>query len=131
MLGPGERPIHGGQIGHRLADLHHAVGSQFEFPLEIELRQRQMRLGDHAHARDFDLIRRDRRFAMYSHARRVLSFRRRTENIQAQIMAQNPGKQLAFGIVAIFGMASARCASTARSRATAASTADSRRISFR
>ena len=105
MLRPCQRPVHGGQIRHCFANFHYAVGGQLDLALKIELRQRQMRLGDHPHARRFNLVRRDRRFAMHRHARCVLRIGRRAENIEAKIVPEDSSQQFTFGIVAVLRMA--------------------------
>ena len=77
---------------------------QLESSLDLQVRERQMRLHDELAARHLDVVVHDRRLAVHGHAGCGLLRRRRAEDVEAQVVSHDAGEQRRIDVGAVGGM---------------------------
>src|SRR5271165_3033414 len=92
MLGPADGTVERRQTGYGFGDPDNAF-AEFDSALEADLRERQQSPHHETRAGCFDLVWRYRAFAMDADSGRGLFRRRAAEDIEAEVVAQDPREQ--------------------------------------
>src|SRR5262245_62545851 len=103
MLRPADRSIATGEILDDFANANRAI-DQFDPPLDLETRHRQVRARDERRAGPLEIVRRDRRLAVDRQAGCGLFGRWATENIEAQVVPHDSAEELPFRAAAVVSM---------------------------
>ena len=124
VLGPADRLVDTARVLHRFADPN---GRPLQLDPALDLRPARGRLRAHddriAGAADVEV--RDRYLAVHRQPAASLGVGRPAKDVEAEVVAHDPGEQARFDAATVFGVAQRVVGSRVRSRARAASTADS------